>query len=77
MNPNIQFIPQNDACFLCPKSAFENFTEFLKQENVTVLMREEAGASGGEPFYLIEVSDVDLSESKRLISKFIMSLKPS
>ena len=77
MNPNIQFIPKNDACFLCPESVLEFFTEFLKQENINILNREEAGASDGEPFYLIEVSDVDLSESKRLIYKFIMLLKSS
>jgi hypothetical protein len=73
MNTNIQFVPQHEASFICPQSAFDSFQDFLKKEHIVILCSEEAGESNGEPFYSIEVSDVDLPESKQLISKFIAS----
>jgi hypothetical protein len=77
MNPNIQFTPKNEAGFICPESAYVAFGRFLETNHITILKREEAGESNGERLYMIEVSDVDLAESKQLISKFIKSFEKS
>jgi hypothetical protein len=77
MNPLIQFIPKNEAMFSCPQSALDKFTHFLKQEHIQIIGTEEAGDSHGEPYFHIEVLDVDLPESEQLISKFNRSLRES
>jgi hypothetical protein len=77
--PFIQFTPQREAAFICPESAFDKFEAFLKDENIEIIKTDrkagDAGATNKEPYYLIEVSDVDQSESKTLISKFEASLR--
>jgi hypothetical protein len=70
--PHIEFIPQQEAIFICPKSFFERFKSFLAKENIHIINCDlEAGSPGCEDNYNIEVSDVDdAAEGNQLISKF-------
>jgi hypothetical protein len=69
--PNIQFMPQNEATFICPQSAFERFKLFLENEHIHIIRYDmNAGSQGPEDLHHIQVSDVDNEEATRLISRF-------
>jgi hypothetical protein len=74
MIPLIQFGESHDAYFMCPKSNLDGFQAFLKSKAITVFRTKVCGVSHGEPYYMIEVEDIDESESKELISIYIRSL---
>jgi hypothetical protein len=65
MNAKIGFIPKNEATFICPKSSFEGFRDFLKKESIHIL-----GYEGFDDYSHVYVEGVDKGESDQLIAKY-------
>jgi hypothetical protein len=72
----VTFIPKQSAHFFCPPSELDSFVEFLHSEHIEGIHCDGTSADT-DRIIIVEVSDVDLTESEKLQSKFNQRLARS
>ena len=70
----IEFVPKEEARFVCPESFLQPLLNFLNAETITILGHEHIGKDSHGNCFAVMVSDVECSESRELISRFKESL---